>query len=264
MVNIAQKIVWLLVTVVVFETWCVEGLFRPLVVPGGSMAATLLGTHRKVVCEDCGFQFNRGVETHEIVARAVCPNCGYAGNDISSTADVSGDRVLMNKSVFFFRRPRAWEVVAFRDPAQANRIMIKRVVGLPGEIISIRHGDVYANGKIRRKPLWLQRALAVLVHDAAYSSGHRKSQNSQWITDRWAADGPDSQWGFADGKFAHPQSVANGKTQWLTYCHGRPGRSTAGGGWSMRRRGPTRLALVAATTVCGGSFRLRIHRRGGC
>ncbi len=223
---------WLLVAVVVFETWCVEGLFRPLVVPGGSMAATLLGTHRKVVCEDCGFQFNRGVETHEIAARAVCPNCGHAGNDISNTADVSGDRVLMHKSVFFFRRPRAWEVVAFRDPAQANHIMVKRVVGLPGETISIRHGDVYANGKIRRKPLWLQRAVAVLVHDAAYSSSHRDSQNTRWITDRWAADGPDSQWGFADGKFAHPQSVANGKTQWLTYCHGRPGRSTAEGGCS--------------------------------
>ncbi|MEA1951794.1 MAG: hypothetical protein U9N87_10445, partial [Planctomycetota bacterium] len=73
MLKIAQKIVWLLVAVLFFETWCVEGLLRPLAVPGGSMAMTLLGTHRRVVCEDCGFQFDRGVEAHELVARAVCP-----------------------------------------------------------------------------------------------------------------------------------------------------------------------------------------------
>ncbi|MBN2293823.1 MAG: signal peptidase I [Pirellulales bacterium] len=229
MVKIAQKIVWLLVAVLFFETWCVEGLVRPLVVPGGSMAMTLLGVHRKVVCQDCGFQFKRGVETQEPVARAVCPNCGYVNNDISGTADVSGDHVLMDKSVFHFRQPRVWEVIAFRDPARSNRVMVKRVVGLPGEVISIKHGDVYVNGKIRRKPLRLQRAMAVLVHDADHSTGHRGLHDTRWVTDRWAADRPDSQWGFANGKFAHPETVADGTSKWLTYCHGRPSGPIAEG-----------------------------------
>ena len=251
--NVAEKVVWLLVAVVVLKTWCLEGLFGPLVVPGGSMATTLLGTHRKVVCQDCGFEFDRGIEPQETAERAVCPNCGYAGNDISGTGDVWGDRVLMHKSVFFLREPRVWEVVAFRDPAQADRIMVKRVVGLPGESISIEHGEVYANGKIRRKPLWLQRAMAVLVHDAEFSTFHHVLHHSNWITDRWAADGADSQWGFADGKFAHPESAAGGKTEWLTYCHGRPSGSllkkgaTAGLSSSECRKRPESTAGQASS-----------------
>ena len=247
--NVVEKTLWLLLALVLLKTWCVEGLFCPLVVSSGSMAPTLLGTHRKVVCRDCGFPFNRGIESRELAERAVCPNCGYAGNDILDLADVSGDRLLMHKSAFFFRRPRIWEVVAFRDPARADRIVVKRVVGLPGEAIEIRHGDVYADGKIRRKPLWLQRAMAVLVHDAAYSTNRCDSPNTNWVTDRWAADGPDAQWGFADGKFAHPQDIPNGKTQWLTYCHGRhveltAGVSTAGGGCSTFVPSPV-------TDLCG-------------
>jgi signal peptidase I len=206
----AAAAVWVLVVVIVFKTWCVEGLFLPLVVPGGSMAVTLLGTHRTAMCEDCGFRFHCGSDLKPVGRRAVCPNCGFAENDLAALDDVCGDRLLIHKSVFFFRRPRPWEVVAFRDPAQADQIMVKRVVGLPGETISLKHGDVYANGKIRRQPSWLRGAMAVLVHDSAYSTGN------------WIADGRAAAWVFADGRFSHAAGSAGGTVDWLTFCPGRP------------------------------------------
>jgi len=58
--------------------------------------------------------------------------------------------------------------MAFHPPRQLHELAVKRVVGLPGEIVQIRHGDVYIDGQIARKPLAVQRALAIPVDDAYY------------------------------------------------------------------------------------------------
>ena len=46
---------------------------------------------------------------------------------------------------------------------------MKRVVGLPGESVEIRDGDVLINGRVARKSLVQQRNLRVLVYDQALS-----------------------------------------------------------------------------------------------
>jgi signal peptidase I len=222
---VVETAVLFLVAVLVMRTWLLEGLFLPLVVPGGSMAETLLGVHRSVVCEDCGHRFVCGSDIEPVAARAVCPNCGYWKNDLEGLPDVAGDRLLMHKSIFRVRPPRRWEVVVLRDPARADRRLVKRVVGLPGESIRIRRGDVYVNGEIQRKPLWLQRATAVLVYDA-----DRPPRLDRTLPDRWQGERPDTPWGSVDGRFAHPAAgptnagQANGQTDdgpidWLHYGH---------------------------------------------
>ena len=120
------------------------------------MAGALLGVHRDVVCGDCGFA-SPAAPTFAGSAAAVCPNCGYPANDLESLPDLGGDRVLIDRTAFSIRPPRRWEIVAFRRSSQADQIWSKRVVGLPGESIEIRHGDVYADGRILRKNLAQQR-----------------------------------------------------------------------------------------------------------
>ena len=214
--RVVDAVAWGIITLFLLRTWFVEGLFVPLTVQTGSMAETLLGPHRDVTCDDCGHQFVCGSDIRPLSPRAVCPNCGHVGNDLASRADVSGDRVLMHKSVFRIRAPRRWEIVAFRDPRQPNRITVKRVVGLPGEMIQIIEGNVYANGRIQRKPLNKQRAMAILVHEAAHLPTLGKA-----TPPRWRADRPEIPWGMANGRFAHPE-VPEAKTiDWLTYHHVR-------------------------------------------
>ena len=101
-------------------------------------------------------------------ACAACPNCGYADNPLVGRLRLAGDRVLIVRSAFALRRPRRWEVIAFRRPEAGYPLCVKRVVGLPGESIEIRNGDVFADGRIQRKTLSQQRAMAVLVYDANY------------------------------------------------------------------------------------------------
>jgi signal peptidase I len=206
---IALVIGWLLV-----DTWQVEGIVVPVLVPSGSMAETLLGVHRDLVCEDCGFRFACGSDFPPLTGGSVCPNCGHRGADLAGEPDVEGDRVLIDKSTFRVRPPRPWEVVAFRHPGRASLICVKRVVGLPGETIEICHGDVYVDGRIRRKTLAEQRAVAVLVHDASYLPKPARA-----LLPRWQCSRPDSRWFVVQSRFGYPSQADNSPVDWCVYHH---------------------------------------------
>jgi len=69
------------------------------------------------------------------------------------------DRILACKFIYRLRAPRRGEVVVFRAPPQARspgRNLIKRVIGLPGEVVEVRDGKVYINGKPLEEPYILE------------------------------------------------------------------------------------------------------------
>ena len=110
------------------------------------------------------------------------------------------NRVIANKFLNRLHPPERWNVIVFRypfvdiqclscrtltdnvPPEEADRCpscgsakvraerknYIKRVVGLPGERIEIRHGDIYVNGKLARKPHEVQEDLWQPVYDSSY------------------------------------------------------------------------------------------------
>jgi signal peptidase I len=65
----------------------------------------------------------------------------------------SSDRVLAAKIVYDFRSPTRGDVVVFKAPPGAKTqcteggTFVKRIVGLPGEVVSERHGVVYIDGE---------------------------------------------------------------------------------------------------------------------
>lgn len=77
-----------------------------------------------------------------------------------------GDRVLVNKWIYGPRipftttriwrwaAPERWDIVVFHavDPEAKHPILIKRVVGLPGEQIKIRDGKIWVDGKEMTPP----------------------------------------------------------------------------------------------------------------
>jgi signal peptidase I len=185
------------------------------------MAETLLGPHRKIACGDCGFAFVCGYDRRSSEPRAVCPNCGYSGNDVRDWPELPGDRVLVHRTMFQLRQPRRWEVVAFGTPGRESQLSTKRVVGLPGESVEIRDGDVYINGTIARKTLDQQRATSILVHDARYAPGR-----STHAPPRWRPDAGHSGWSCQDGRFFYSPRSDPETIDWLSYRHWRrvPGK----------------------------------------
>lgn len=57
----------------------------------------------------------------------------------------TGDRVLFEKVTGWFRKPRRWEIHQFQTPEGITAA--KRVVGLPGERVTLRNGVLCINGK---------------------------------------------------------------------------------------------------------------------
>lgn len=64
---------------------------------------------------------------------------------------VPQDRVLVNRVVYKLHGPRRGDVVVF-DCAAVGRVLIKRVVGMPGDVVSLRGGHVYIDGVRLREP----------------------------------------------------------------------------------------------------------------
>jgi signal peptidase I len=60
------------------------------------------------------------------------------------------DWVLVERVSLLFRGPRRWEVVSFDDPMGVH--MMKRVVGLPGETVSVSDGRLLVGGEPARRP----------------------------------------------------------------------------------------------------------------
>jgi signal peptidase I len=104
-------------------------------------------------------------------------------------------------------------VIAFRQPGSATRVAVKRVVGLPGESVRIYQGQVVVNGRLQRKTVPEQRALAVPVHDARYVP------NRACFLPRWYDDQNTNRWFESRGQFTHIAGPTN-RIAWLTYHHG--------------------------------------------
>lgn len=60
---------------------------------------------------------------------------------------VDGERLIVDKMSYRVGAPARGDVVVFRFPADRRERFIKRVIGLPGETVSIRDGKVLVNGR---------------------------------------------------------------------------------------------------------------------
>lgn len=62
----------------------------------------------------------------------------------------SDDVVLVNRLIYDFTEPKRWDVAVFtREDGKAN---VKRIVGLPGETVQIKNGQVYIDDKLLEAP----------------------------------------------------------------------------------------------------------------
>ena len=151
-----ESIVVALILAFVFRAFIVEAF----VIPTGSMAPTLFGAHGTITCQDCGWEFTYGLKDladhramQPILARsaAICPNCSHANTNLKINDDArnpeSGDRILVLKWPFDIGVPKLgparWDVTVFKNPADGVQNYIKRLIGLPNEVLMIVSGDVY-------------------------------------------------------------------------------------------------------------------------
>jgi signal peptidase I len=110
-----------LAIIVVMVTAAKTAIAEPFYVPSGSMEPTLL-----IGDELLATKFPYGYGTASLPAFFVLPN---------------SDRILS-------ALPRRGDIVVFRWPGDRAQVWVKRVIGLPGDRIAMRNGEVRINGTV--------------------------------------------------------------------------------------------------------------------
>lgn len=62
-----------------------------------------------------------------------------------------GDHLIENKWIYRVSSPESGEVVILQDPLEDRRL-IKRVVGIAGDVIDMRDGKLVVNGQVQNEP----------------------------------------------------------------------------------------------------------------
>jgi len=63
-----------------------------------------------------------------------------------------GQRLLVNKAVYFFDEPERGDVIIFKAPGNRKGDYIKRVIAVPGDTVEIKNGAVYIDGNRLDEP----------------------------------------------------------------------------------------------------------------
>lgn len=63
-----------------------------------------------------------------------------------------GEFILVNKLAFKLGEPTRGEVIVFHNPGNIEEDYIKRVIGLPGDVVEIREQTIYINGQELAEP----------------------------------------------------------------------------------------------------------------
>jgi signal peptidase I len=61
---------------------------------------------------------------------------------------MAGDRVIANRLSYLRQPPERFDVIVFKFPDDESVNYVKRVIGLPGETVELRAGQVYVNGAL--------------------------------------------------------------------------------------------------------------------
>ena len=76
---------------------------------------------------------------------------------IGSSMEVTlsdGDDVIINKFSYYFHDPQRYDVVVFKQSGKEHSYYnIKRIIGLPGETVQIKDGQVYINNERLDEPV---------------------------------------------------------------------------------------------------------------
>lgn len=113
---------------------------------------------------------------------------------------MEGDRIFVDKISYRFKEPERGDIIVFRYPLDRKKDFVKRLVGLPGESLEIRDGQVYVNGEKLDQPAVFTRQFYYNREDWQYGKKGEEVQvpagNFFVLGDNSAQSSDSRNWGF--------------------------------------------------------------------
>lgn len=85
-----------------------------------------------------------------VISKFVAHHTSVEGNSMEATLN-NGDQLVVEKVSYYFHDPKRFDIVVFNYDHGIS--FIKRVIGLPGETVQIKDGEVYINGVLLHEEL---------------------------------------------------------------------------------------------------------------
>lgn len=209
------------------------------VIPTGSMAPTLMGAHKDILCNECGVRYQVGASSEFNNANntrngtAVVGSTGALSRAVNAIdfsdpnqATFSGDRILVSKFDYILSKPARWDVLVFKFPGEARMNYIKRLIGLPNEQLMIQEGDIYVRKndtqpwQIARKPVHKALAMRQPVSDTNHQAVSLLDLGFPSLWQPWADDEQQAQGTVQQNRDSWQATLpSSDQTQWLRYFH---------------------------------------------
>lgn len=229
---------------IVFRGFVIEAFL----IPTGSMAPTLRGANTQYRCPDTGYSWASDVWNKD-QSGTPFPFSGTMTDlsdprhprqfgpvevhDPMSGALVRrdrvptswGDRIFVMKYLMSVFEPARFDVVVFMNPTDPSIHYIKRLIGLPGEMVALVDGDVYTRAKdgqtppngnpwllpgwtIARKPERAQRAMWQPLFSSEYQPIKDTANLRRWFTSPWRGGGSSAKDWKIDGRTSYQYTGA--------------------------------------------------------
>jgi signal peptidase I len=116
---------------------------------------------------------------------------------------IDQERIFVNKFVYHFEEIHRGDIVVFWYPKDPSKSFIKRVVGVPGDLVSVRGGRVYINGQLLE-----ERYVPRGYQDSdSYPSVQVKEGYYYVLGDHRNASNDSRSWGLVPRKYIYGKAV---------------------------------------------------------
>jgi signal peptidase I len=113
------------------------------------------------------------------------------------------ERIFINKFRYRFEPIHRGDIVVFWYPLDPSKSYIKRVVGLPGELMSIRDGRVFVDGKPLAEP-YIPRGY---LDDHSYPPTYVEPDHYYVLGDHRESSNDSRVWGTVERKYIYGKAV---------------------------------------------------------